>query len=104
MVASGLVFWKPATHAWVAACWVLAPAPEIVPETAAEPDGADPPEDPVSLNATQPARSTAPVVAMPTAASRVFTISFLQASVMRLGVAAHARKLCETGGRQRPYR
>src|SRR3954464_5376971 len=75
MVASGLLSWKPATQACVAACWVLAPAPEIVPETAGAAE--EPPLPPLlaggalSLAAPQPATSSmAPVAASPTAAIR----------------------------------
>src|SRR3954465_14946736 len=75
MVASGLPSWKPATQACVAACWVLAPAPEIVPETAgADGEPALPPllaGGALSLAAPQPATtSMAPVAARPIAAIR----------------------------------
>src|SRR3954454_5318768 len=105
MVASGLAFWKPATQAWVAACWVLAPAPEIVPETAGVPPvDADPPAGPVSLAAPQPARIRAPLAAMPTAASRVFTCRPPTASAGATRVTAPPSKLCRAGGRQAPKR
>src|SRR5690349_1890722 len=112
MVASGLTAVNPAIQASIAACWELAPAPEIVPDTEA---AASPPEPgagaaAVPLAAPQPARSRAPLVASPIAAIRareacrtVFTRG--PPSVRLYGrLAVRRRTVGNRGGRVPPRR